>query len=103
MVGNILDFLAAESPLIELVESILYIIGTIFAAILIALSISAYRNTKLRKLIYAIVAFLLFGIFLFYEFLEHSMALDNAFTDIVVPFMGVSILVLFFMAIVNKK
>ena len=60
MVGNILDFLAAESPLIELVESILYIIGTIFAAILIALSISAYRNTKLRKLIYAIVAFLFF-------------------------------------------
>jgi hypothetical protein len=31
------------------------------------------------------------------------MSLDNAFTDIVVPFMGVSILVLFFMAIVNKK
>ncbi|HEU4467811.1 MAG TPA: hypothetical protein VFR61_02085 [Nitrososphaeraceae archaeon] len=98
-----MDFLAAETPFIELVESILYIIGTIFAAILIALSISAYRNTKLRKLIYAIVAFLLFGIFLFYEFLEHSMDLDNAFTDIVIPFMGVSILVLFFMAIVNKK
>jgi ABC-type transport system involved in cytochrome c biogenesis permease subunit len=98
-----LDFLATETPLIELIESILYIIGTIFAAILIALSISAYRNTKLRKLLYAIVAFLLFGIFLFYEFLEHSMSLDNAFTDIVIPFMGVSILVLFFMAIVNKK
>lgn len=37
------------------------------------------------------------------KFLEHSMSLDNAFTDIVVPFMGVSKLVLFFMAIVNKK
>lgn len=98
-----MDFLTAESPLIGLVENILYIIGTIFAAILIALSISAYRNTKLRKLIYAIVAFLLFGVFLFYEFLEHSMSLDNAFTDIVVPLMGVSILILFFMAIVNKK
>lgn len=96
-------FLATETPFLELIESILYIIGTIFAAILIALSISAYRNTRLRKLLYAIVAFLLFGIFLFYEFLEHSMSLENTFTEIVIPFMGLSILVLFFMAIVKKK
>jgi ABC-type transport system involved in cytochrome c biogenesis permease subunit len=98
-----LEFLTTETPFLELIESILYIIGTIFAAILIALSISAYRNTRLRKLLYAIVAFLLFGIFLFYEFLEHSMSLENTFTEIVIPFMGLSILVLFFMAIVNKK
>ena len=98
-----MEFLTTETPFLELIESILYIIGTIFAAILVALSISAYRNTKLRKLLYAIVAFLLFGIFLFYEFLEHSMSLENTFTEIVIPFMGLSILVLFFMAIVNKK
>jgi len=98
-----LVFLTTETPSLELIESILYIIGTIFAAILIALSISAYRNTKLRKLLYAIIAFLLFGVFLFYEFLEHSMSLENTFTEIVIPFMGLSILVLFFMAIVNKK
>ncbi len=98
-----MEFLTTETPFLELIESILYIIGTIFAAILIALSISAYRNTRLRKLFYAIVAFLLFGIFLFYEFLEHSMSLENTFTEIVIPFMGLSILVLFFMAIVNKK
>ena len=98
-----MEFLTTETPFLELIESILYIIGTIFAAILIALSISAYRNTRLRKLLYAIVAFLLFGIFLFYEFLEHSMSLENTFTEIVIPFMGLSILVLFFMAIVKKK
>lgn len=98
-----MEFLTTETPFLELIESILYVIGTIFAAILIALSISAYRNTRLRKLLYAIVAFLLFGIFLFYEFLEHSMSLENTFTEIVIPFMGLSILVLFFMAIVNKK
>ena len=98
-----MEFLTTETPFLELIESILYIIGTIFAAILIALSISAYRYTRLRKLLYAIVAFLLFGIFLFYEFLEHSMSLENTFTEIVIPFMGLSILVLFFMAIVNKK
>ncbi len=84
-------------------EDILYILGTIFAAILIALSISAYRNTHLKKIVYAIIAFFLFGVFLFYEFLELNIALDNPFTDIILPSMGLSILVLFFLAIVNKK
>ena len=98
-----LEYFVLENGLFEIVENILYIIGTIFAAILIALSISAYRNTHLRKLIYAIIAFLLFGIFLFYEYLEHSMSLDNPFTDIVLPSMALSILVLFFLGIINKR
>jgi len=100
---NTLEFISFEIPIIELTESILYIVGTVFAAILIALSISAYRNTQLKKLLYAIVAFFLFGIFLFYEFLEHTIPIDNPFADIIIPSMGVSILVLFFLAIVNKK
>lgn len=98
-----LESLILENGLFEIVESILYVVGTIFAAILIALSISAYRSTHLRKLIYAIIAFFLFGIFLFYEYLEHSIALDNPFTDIVLPSMALSILVLFFLAIINKR
>ena len=98
-----LESLVLENGLFEIVENILYIVGTIFAAILIALSISAYRNTHLRKLIYAIIAFLLFGVFPFYEYLEHSIAIDNPFTDIVLPSMAVSILVLFFLAIINKR
>jgi len=98
-----LESLVLENGLFEIVENILYIVGTIFAAILIALSISAYRNTHLKKLIYAIIAFLLFGVFLFYEYLEHSIAIDNPFTDIVLPSMALSILVLFFLAIINKR
>ena len=98
-----MESLVLENGLFEIVENILYIVGTIFAAILIALSISAYRNTHLKKLIYAIIAFLLFGVFLFYEYLEHSIAIDNPFTDIVLPSMAVSILVLFFLAIINKR
>ena len=46
-----MESLVLENGLFEIVENILYIVGTIFAAILIALSISAYRNTHLRKLI----------------------------------------------------
>jgi peptidoglycan/LPS O-acetylase OafA/YrhL len=100
---NILEGLVVGNGIFDLVESLLYVAGTIFAAILIALSISAYRNTHLRKLLYAIIAFLLFGIFLFYEYLEHAIPLDNPFTDIILPSMALSILVLFFLAIVNKR
>ena len=89
--------------LFDLVENLLYVASTIFAAILTALSISAYRNTHLKKLLYAIIAFLLFGIFLFYEYLEYSIPLDNPFTDILLPSMALSILVLFFLAIVKRK
>lgn len=100
---NILESFALENGLFDFVESLLYVVGTIFAAILIALSISAYRNTHVKKLLYAIIAFFLFGIFLFYEYLEHSIPLDNPFTDIVLPSMALSILVLFFLAIVKKR
>jgi peptidoglycan/LPS O-acetylase OafA/YrhL len=100
---DLLASFALENGLFDLVEGLLYVVGTIFAAILIALSISAYRNTHLKKLLYAIIAFLLFGIFLFYEYLEHSLPLDNPFTDIVLPSMALSILVLFFLAIVKKR
>jgi hypothetical protein len=100
---NILEGLVVGNGIFDLVESLLYVAGTIFAAILIALSISAYRNTHLRKLLYAIIAFLLFGIFLFYEYLEHAIPLGNPFTDIILPSMALSILVLFFLAIVNKR
>jgi peptidoglycan/LPS O-acetylase OafA/YrhL len=99
----ILEAFALENGLFELIESALYIVGTIFAGILTALSISAYRNTHMKKLLYAIIAFLLFAIFLFYEYLEHSIPLDNPFTDLVMPSMGLSILVLFFLAIVKKR
>jgi uncharacterized membrane-anchored protein len=84
---NILESFALENGLFDIVESLLYVVGTIFAAILIALSISAYRNTHVKKLLYAIIAFFLFGVFLFYEYLEHSIPLDNPFTDIVLPSM----------------
>ncbi|HKX20562.1 MAG TPA: hypothetical protein VJM74_02700 [Nitrososphaeraceae archaeon] len=93
----------AGNGLFDLVENILYVGGTIFAAILVALSISAYRNTHLKKILYATIAFLLFGIFLFYEYLEYAIPLDNPFTDILLPSMALSILVLFFLAIVKKK
>ena len=95
--------LIQQMSISDLVENLLFVAGTIFAAIITALSISAYRNTHLKKLLYAIIAFLLFGIFLFYEYLEYIIPLDNPFTDILLPSMALSILVLFFLSIVNKR
>jgi len=92
-----------RNGLFDLVEGILFVAGTVFAGLLVALSISAYRNTHFRKLLYAIIAFLLFGIFLFYEYLEYAFALDNPYTDLILPSMALSILVLFFLAIGKKS
>lgn len=100
---NPMEIFILEIPVLDLAENLLYVVGSIFAAILIALSISAYRNTHLRKLIYATIAFSLFGIFLFYEYLEHSMDFESPYIDIILPSMCLSILVLFFLAVVNKK
>lgn len=103
VVMNLMEIFILEEAVLHLVENMLYVVGSIFAAILIALSISAYRNTHLRKLIYAMIAFSLFGIFLFYEYLEHSMDFESPYIDIILPSMCLSILVLFFLAVVNKK
>lgn len=74
-----------------------------FAALLVALSLSAYRNSRLKNLLYAVVAFSLFVIFLIYEYMEHTYDFDTPVTDIVVPFMVLAILVLFFLAIIKRN
>jgi hypothetical protein len=98
-----MELFVFEKALFDLIESILYVAGTIFAIILIGLSISAYLNTHLRKLIYAMIAFFLFGTFLFYEYLEHSTNFEHPFADIILPLMCLSVLVLFFLAVIQKK
>ena len=87
----------------DLVESLLYVAGTVLAIILLALSITAYRNIHLKKLLYAFAAFSLFGIFLFYEYLETTLPVDNPFSDILLPSIVLTILVFFFLAVVTKK
>ena len=56
----------------DTIEGIIYVVGAIFSVTLLALSISAYKNTGLKKIKYAIVAFGLFALFLLYEYLEHT-------------------------------
>jgi hypothetical protein len=98
-----MEFFIFEKSIFDLLEGVLYVTGTVFALILVALSISAYRNTGLRKLVYIMIAFLLFGTFLFFEYLEHATNWDHPLAAIILPGMCLSSLVLFFLAVVHKK
>ena len=84
-------------------DNLLYPIGSIMAVILVIKSISAYKRTGQKNLLYAVGAFSLFGIFLFIEYLEHSLLLDNIFTDLMVASMVLGILLLFFLAVVKQS
>jgi hypothetical protein len=75
-----------------------------FSLLLLALSISAYKKTALRRILYAAVAFGLFAIQMFFDYLEDAIeAFDMAYNDIIFYGITLAILVLFFMAIVRKK
>lgn len=75
-----------------------------FSLLLLALSISAYKKTALKRILYASIAFGLFAIQMFFDYLEDVVeAFDTAYTDIIFFGITLAILVLFFMAIVRKK
>ena len=77
---------------------------TAFSILLLGLSISAYRKTHIRRLVYAAVAFGLFALQLFFDYLEDAIpAFDTPYMDVVFYGITLAILVLFFMAIVRKK
>jgi hypothetical protein len=75
-----------------------------FSLLLLALSISAYRKTSFKKILYAAVAFGLFALQMFVDYLEDAIdAFDTPYTDIIFFGITLAILVLFFMAIVRRK
>ena len=87
----------------ELIEMLLYIAGSMLSLVLVLLSISSYKQSGLKKLMYAVIAFSLFCVFLIYEGLEHFYSLDNPFTDIVIPSSGLAIILFFFLAVIKKN
>src|SRR3972149_7839899 len=70
--------------------------------ILLGLSISAYRRTSLRSLLYASVAFGLFAVQMVFEYLGDALGVGEPYTDVITPGITLAILVLFFIAIVRK-
>jgi hypothetical protein len=75
-----------------------------FSVLLLGLSLSAYKKTALKSIIYAAAAFGLFAAQLFFDYLEDAVAgFDQPFNDVIFYAMTLAILVLFFLAIVRRK
>ena len=92
-----------QTQVFENVETVIIAATGIFSLLLLALSISAYRKTGLRKILYAAAAFALFGIQLLFESFEDTFeVLDTGFGSVITASMTLAILVLFFLAIVRR-
>jgi hypothetical protein len=93
-----------QTDIFENIETTIVAVTGILSLLLLALSISAYRKTGLKRIIYAAMAFALFGIQLLFESLEDTVeALDTGYGSVITSSMTLAILILFFLAIVQKN
>jgi hypothetical protein len=93
-----------QTDIFENIETIIVAVTGIFSLLLLALSISAYRKTGLKRIIYAAIAFAMFGIQLLFESLEDTFeALDTGYGSVITSSLTLAILVLFFLAIVQRN
>jgi len=77
---------------------------TVISLLLLALSVTAYRKTHLRITIYAIIIFALFALQQFIDYLDDIFVeLDIPITDVVISSLTLTILAVFFLAIVRTK
>lgn len=75
-----------------------------FSLLLLGLSISAYKRTALKGIIYAAIAFGLFAAQLLFDYLEDAVkSLEQPFNDVIYYAITLAILVFFFLAIVRRK
>ena len=88
----------------EGLENLIAVGISVFAVLLLALSITAFRKTGLKMTIYAIIIFALFFIQQLLDYLDNIFSsLDNPVTDISISALTLAILVIFFLAIVRPK
>ena len=88
----------------EPITQVIQIAIAAFSLLLLGLSISAYKKTSHKRILYAAVAFGLFAIQIFFDYLEDAVeAFDTPYSDIIFFGITLAILVLFFMAIVRRK
>jgi hypothetical protein len=93
-----------ETELYDPITQAIKIAIVAFSILLLGLSISAYKKTALKRILYAAIAFGLFAIQTFFDYLEDAIkAFDTPYSDIIFFGFTLAILVLFFMAIVRKR
>jgi hypothetical protein len=90
----------AYEPAVQLIK-----IGiAAFSLLLLGLSISAYRKTALKGIVYAAIAFGLFAVQLFFDYAEDAIeGWEQPFNDVIFYAMTLGILVLFFLAVVRRN
>ena len=90
----------AYEPIVQMIK-----IGiAAFSVLLLALSISAYRKTTLRGIVYAAIAFGLFAVQLSFDYLEDAVeGWEQPYNDVIYYAMTLAILILFFLAVVRRN
>ena len=75
-----------------------------FSVLLLGLSLSAYKKTALKGILYAAVAFGLFAVQMFFDYLEDAVeGFEQPYSDVIFDAMTLAILVLFFLAVVRRN
>jgi hypothetical protein len=101
---NIFFPLIHQTEPFEGVENLVALGIGILSILLLALSITAYRKTRLQLTIYAIIIFAIFAIQQFIDYLDDILiVLDVPITDVIISSLTLAILILFFIAIVRTR
>jgi len=90
--------------LFEHLEGYTYLISAILASVLLALSIFAYKKKYVKKILYAVFAFLFFAVYLFFEGFENFfefLQLSSGIDPVVASLTTIG-LIFFFLAIIKK-
>lgn len=86
------------------IEGAIKVVIVIFAILLFALSISTYKKTGIKKMMYAAAAFSLFAIQLLFEYLQETvLKFDTPYEDVILASMTLGILVSFLIFIIKKE
>lgn len=101
---NIFFPLIHQAEPFEGIENVVALGIGILSILLLALSITAYRKTRLQLTIYAVIIFAIFAIQQFIDYFDDILiVLDVPITDIIISSLTFAILILFFLAIVRTR
>lgn len=85
-------------------ESVIKLVILGLSLVLFALSITAYRDIGIKRILFASAAFALFAIQFFIDFIvDYFVFLQEDVTDVLVLLFPLGILILFFVAVVKQK
>ncbi len=93
-----------QISLFEHLEGYTYLVSAILATVLLALSIYAYKKKYVKKILYAVFAFLFFAVYLFFESFENFFEFLEPASgiDLFAASLTTLVLLFFFLAVLKK-